>query len=291
MKSRLVPAGVPEPEIEIEESNDGGVDVFFFHSAPAGSTLTMPVLIPLRERILNVQPDHLTIWPINVRPDKDDYLLPKYGTLERIRLTKPARTSYELPESRDDVIALLEGLPDGFSKQFEFGLGLLWENRFICEAIADIPGIDSLVLHGGAAVRTARIDSSLYILGLGRFHELRRELARSASRHQRAARSEKQLLAYQHLLHAADRDAFPRKTKRLQADAIADMTNVGGERTKLSKRYRRSVVKLVNENVEELAKAEPQALLSLKADIERVTLKELIGEFEAKLSKNLTEKH
>ncbi len=276
--------------MELDEADDGSVDVFFCEGTPSatsGSTLRMP----RRERILNVRPEYLTIWPINVRPDKADYLTPKYGTLERIVLTQPIRAPYELPETDEDVIDLLSQLPEGFSKQFQFGLGLHWENRFICESIAEIPGVTVLTIHGGGGSDDAKVDLPFYILGLRRFHCLRKELARIAARHQRAARADKELLTYQQLLHAADQTQYPRKTRKLHGDAIAELTNVSGERPKLSKRDQRAVVKLATENAEELARTEPQALLSLKADIERVTLKELIASFESQLAKNLTEKY
>ncbi len=122
-----------------------------------------------------------------------------------------------------------------------------------------------------------------------RFHELRKGLTSIAARYQRESRADKKLLAYQRLLCAANQAQFPRKTKKLRADAIEEMADVGGERTKLSKRDQRTVVKLVRENAEDLAKTEPQALLSLKADIERITLKELIELFEQMLAKSLPE--
>lgn len=278
LMSRSGGSGEEEPYLELEESLDGGIDVQFCE--PGGERKAL---------ILNVRPDLLTIWPINVRADKPDYLLPKYGPLERITLARPVRGGYEQPESPDDVVDLLAGLPEGFSKQFQFGLGLHWEYRFICEAVASVPGTTILMLHGQGGMHDAKIEPPFFIMGLARYHELRKEIDRAASRHQRAARAEKELLSYQWLLHAADNTAFPRKRKRLSPDAISDMTNLGGEETKLSKRDRRSVVKLLNENAEEIAKEEPEALLSLKADIERVTLGELIAKFEEQMVKGLAE--
>lgn len=277
-----------EPVLELEEAVEGGVDVFFCDGFVDINSASRN---PTRKRILNVQPDYLTIWPINVRPDKADYLLPKYGTLERIVLSQPVREPYKLPKNSEDVVTLLSKLPEGFAKQFEFGLGLHWENRFICEAIASISGISILMVHGGNDSNGAEIAPPFFILGLRRFHELRKGIRRISARYQRGARADKQLIAYQHLLHAADHTKFPQKRKKLRADAINEMTNVGGEQTKLSKRDQTTVVKLVRENAEELAKTEPLALLSLMADIERITLKELIASFESKLNKGLAERH
>ncbi len=278
------------PFLDLEDADDGGIDVFFCEGAPS-TAMTTPHRIPSRERILKVEPDFLTIWPINVRPGKHNHLLPKYGTLERIRISRPVRAPYELPENEEDVVALLDKLPAGFLKQFQFGLGLLWENRFICEAISQIPGVYSLHIHGEEGSNDSKVDPPFYTLGIRRFHELRKELERIAARHRRSSRADKQLLAYQQLLHAADQNTYPRKTRILRSNGIAELTDIGGERTKLSKRDQKAIVKLVNENAEELAKTEPQALLRLKADIERVTLKELIGRFETQLEKNLTEDH
>lgn len=267
-----------EPTIGLEDSPNGGIDVYFRDAIRNESSL-----------ILNVKPDMLSIYPINVRPDKMDYLFPKYGALERIMLPRRVNFEYDLPESPEDVAELLELLPEGFAKQWQFGLGLHWEYRFICEAIAQIPDVTTLIVHGGSGTHDAKIDPPIFTMGLGRYHGLRKEINRAASRHQRAARAEKELLSYQWLLHTADKLAFPRKRKRLSPDSIADMTNISGEETKLSKRDRRSIVKLLNENVNEAAKDDPQALLGLKADIERVTLAELITRFESQMTKNLTE--
>lgn len=279
----------PEPLIELVGAADGGIDAYFVGPPPEASLPHADRQSAGRVRILNVQPELLTIYPINVRPDRADYLLPKYEDVTRIALSRPVKNPYDLPEEPEDVVDLLQGLPEGFGKQYQFGLGLLWEYRFIMETVAQVAGVTILLLHGERGSRDAKIDPPFYILGLQRFHELRKELARIASRYQREARSDKRLLAYNELLHSADRKQFPPKSKKLRSDAIADMTGIGASHTRLSKRDRRAVVTLVNENAEELAKAEPQALLNLKADIERVTLKELIDNFEERLAKSHTE--
>lgn len=276
-----------EPVMELEEAEDESVDVYFVQT-PSRATRTDAGQEPAkRERILTVRPEELTIWPINIRPDKEDYLLPKYGSVTRIILTQPVAGPYELPTTADDVVGLLDGLPEGFAKQFQFGLGLLWEYRFICEAIAEIPGVTTLLVHGGSD--DVRIDLPFYILGLRRFHAVRKRVATITARYQREALADKRLFSHNNLLHAADQERFPQKIKKLRADAIVEMTKVGGEQTKLSRRDRRAVVKLVNENAEELARTEPQALFRLKSDIERVTLKELIATFEEMLTKNHAE--
>jgi len=236
--------------------------------------------------LMTVTPDHVTIYPLNVRDDREDYLTPKYGSLESIMITRPVIEPYRVPATPEDVVDLLEQLPEGFSKDFQFGLGLLWEYRAICETIARLEQVSVLIVAGGSA---AQIDPPFYHLGVRRFHELRRDLNRIARRHQRDALQEKNLSTYTALLHDADSAQFPAKRLRLRKDALADMTHGGRDHAELSKRDQSAVVKMVQDSVSTLAKNKPSALLALKSDIELVTLEQLIERYQAMLEKDLTE--
>src|SRR5690606_34022084 len=92
---------------------------------------------------------------------------------------------YLIPKNTEDVEELLEELPDGFSKNFRFGLGLLWEYRQICEAIASVDGVFGLLIHKG---REATIKLPYFILGELRFHSLRKNVKHLSTRFQREAR-------------------------------------------------------------------------------------------------------
>lgn len=258
--------------------DDGSLDVYFTDVEP---TQFKPD--SLGAKLLNVHPEHLTIWPLNVRPEKDGYLQPKYGSLEYIIVSRKKDIPYQLPENTEDVEALLEGLPDGFAKNFRFGLGLLWEYRQICEAIASIDGIVGLIIHNG---REATIKLPHFILGELRFHSLRRGVNRLTARFQRDARKEKHFAIYHDLLHKAAPNQFPQLKKKLRPDTIAEITDGGIHHAKLSKRDQKAVMRMVQDNVEDLAKTEPKNLFSLKSEIELVTLNLLISKFEEMLDKD-----
>lgn len=275
-----------EPFLELEDAADQeSVNVYFAQVQIAGASAGNI----RRSLLLNIHPERLTIWPINTRADKSDYLLPKYKTLTDIIIARPVIEPYPRPKATDDVNALLEALPEGVAKQFQFGLGLHWENRFICEAIAEIPGVTTLVIHGSAGREDTEIAPPEYMLGIDRFHEMRKQLARIAGRYQREALLDKRLLSYNMLLHGADQRQFPSKNKRLRPNSLSDMTEFGRAETKLSSRDRQAAVRLVSENAGELAKTDTQALLTLKGNIERVSLLELTKSFEGMLSRELTE--
>ena len=273
--------GGPFLVIEAAEPEEEGINVFFTDIPAAERKPDSPIA-----RLLNVCPDRLTIWPLNIREDRDDYLQPKYGTLERIVVARPVIEPYILPETTDDVVGLLEQLPDGFAKDFRFGLGLLWEYRQICETAASLENVSIIIVHKG---NDAKIDSPFFILGIRRFHELRKELNRIASRHQRDARKDKQFHVYQTLLHAADSAQFPALKKSVRPDALTEMTDGGRQHVTLSKRDRRAAVRMVQDNIEALAESEPRSLLALKNDIELITLNQLIERYQEMLGKGLTE--
>lgn len=262
------------------DMGEDGVNVYFTDVPADRRRPDSPV-----ERLLNIHEDRLTIWPLNVRQHSEGYLSPKYGCLERIVITRQVRHPYELPTTTEDVEELLEELPSGFIKDFRFGLGLLWEYRYICETLADL-GIKIFFLHHG---NEAKIDLPFFILGEKRFHRLRRELNSITARHQRDARNDKLFSAYQLLLHDADKGKFPVKTRKLRSDELSDMTHGGRDRTILSKRDQRAAVRLVQDNIDALAGAEPTMLLALKSDIELVTLKQLIERYQEMLQKGLSE--
>ncbi|WP_165190882.1 Shedu immune nuclease family protein [Caulobacter soli] len=274
--------GGPFLLIEPVEAEDGfSVDIFFTDTPPDQRAAPFPA-----ERLLNVKPDILLIFPLNVRTDSEGYLGPKYEGLQAIAVTRRVDTVFPRPENQEDVEGLLELLPNGFAKDFRQGLGLLWEYRAITEAFRGHDQFNRLIIHHG---NDARINPPFFELGINRFHELRREINRISARHQRDSRRDKGQEAYHALLHAADPQRFPRLTKALRADAIADATSGGRDLVSLSKRDRRAAVGLVRSNLQALAQSDTDALLSLKSDIEQVTLQQLIDRFKEMLGKGLPE--
>lgn len=264
-----------------EEDEGKSVDVLFTDTPPAERTGSYPLA-----RLLNVSPDMLRIFPLNVRPDRPDYLQPRYGTLETIAVNRRVDAPYVLPGTTEDVEALLVSLPEGFAKDFRFGLGLLWEYRSICEALGEQGQIGLLVVHQG---EEASFDPPMFVLGIRRFHAMRKEIYRISARYQRDARRDKEHLAYHELFHAADPVRFQRLSKSLRDDTLSDATRGGRDRVVLSKRDRRAAVGLVRTNIETLAETETDALLSLKSEIEQVTLQQLIVRFADMLDKALPE--
>jgi hypothetical protein len=122
------------------------------------------------------------------------------------------------------VDELLSSLPKGFETNWRLGLGLLYEYRLICRSVASIPGVNTLVVHGQSGERDAIIPLPEYVLGIKRFHELRREITRTTTHFRREARLEKQRRVHQILLQSADPARFPPLEKKIKPDSISDLT-------------------------------------------------------------------
>ncbi len=127
-----------------------------------------------------------------------------------------------------------------------------------------------------------------YRLGIKRFEQLRRAIDNIARRYQREALEDKLLVAYTNLLHAVVPADFPLRTKKIRPGAIYELVKIG-DRSNLSRSDRQAAISIITKDKEKIAKTDPEALLALRSEIERVTLGALIQKFEDMLIKDLTE--
>lgn len=109
--------------------------------------------------LATVTEDALRMFPIHIRRDAHDYRTPKYDQLKTITIPLDD-DEWPIPDSPEAFEKLLSTLPAGFSKQFQYGLGLKWEYRYLVNAIERVPGIDELALPRGDQVTiSARVYS------------------------------------------------------------------------------------------------------------------------------------
>lgn len=292
MATFRTPAPSPfDPHLETDEdiTSAGEPCGNVFYVAPTEAAVlagdTSPSAPTDKALIAQITENLFRTYPIHVRRQTPDYLQPKYGTLTTISFAHE-RYGWRLPTEGDDFIGLLEGLPAGCAKQFEYGLGLVWKYRFLAEAIARIEGVTELVLTEGSATQ---LETPLYLLGIKRYDQIRRGLDSIERRNQRETHEHRRLVAYTNLQTEVDPQRFPVRTRTIRPGAIYELVKIGGERTAFSREDRQAAIDLVKAEKEKIAKTDPEELLALKADIEKVTLAALIEKFEDMLSKDLPE--
>lgn len=290
MATRPPPIDPFDPVIEIEHGIINGkscVNAFYVAIGEASYEADDSGPGATHDKVLlaTVTEDALRMFPINVRRGLVDYLKPRYKHLTAITI-ESNNLGWSLPTEPDEFEELLLSLPTGFSKQFQYGLGLKWEYRFFVNAVEEVAGITELVITTGTEITVA---TPTYRLGIKRFEQLRKAIDNIARRYQRDAREDKHLVAYTHLLHAVMPTDFPFRTKNIRPNAIYDLVKIGGEHFNLSRSDRQAAMSIIAKDKEEIVKTDSEALLALRSDIEKLTLGALIQKFEDMLAKDLTE--
>jgi len=247
----------------------------FFSDTPVPSG-TLPGAAPWH-RIMSIQTDRITIWPIQQRSWSIQYGDPLFGDLDRLIVANRTDGPYPLPRDIADLDDCLLLLPDGFYKDWRLGLGIKFEIRSILQTIATVEGVTTVVFHGSKLTPVeGRLDPPLYSLGMYTFDWLRGQIASNARRHQAAARKERRALCHNTLLSQLEPNRFARQRVLLPTNALADLVNSTRGNLTLAKRDQAAAVTIVQSNASSLASAEPQAMMRLKQEIELVTLRELI---------------
>lgn len=264
------------------EAEVHGMSLVFYSDVP------LPDDSPDWHLILEVTPDDLTIYPIYARSGHEKYAKPKYDSIRSIKITRPVYQPYAHPANKEDVDDLLSALPEGFAKDWRYGLGFLYEYRYIAQALASIKGVETIMLHGQEGRNDTLIEGDTYLLGVEQFQQLKKQLDRLTQRHQRETAEDKKLVCYAGLLHKASPENYPAKARRLSPDFLANLVALGSGPTPLSLKDQKQAAALAQQNVPALAKTARRTLYSLKSEIELVTLGQLIEVYRSMLDGNAT---
>lgn len=227
-----------------------------------------------------------TMFPLVSASYRPTFLTPKYDELTTITILADEHEPWWLPESIREFDEMLESLPVGFGRHAKYGLGLKWEYRLIPNAIREIQGITELVIESGNG---ASVQVPKFRLGMDRFSAIKRSIDSITKRSRTQSLRERQLLAYNELLHVADPAQFERRFPKVKPGEIYELVKLGGRAQNRSVGDRLAAATVIRDDAAKIAAEQPAQLLELKSIIEQVTLKELIAKIEDMLSKNLPE--
>jgi hypothetical protein len=248
-----------------------------------------------KRKILDICDENfLVVYPINTVPN-NDFMQPKYAQIESIALVG---FDYGFPETIEEVENILENLPAGFVKDYDYGLGLQKDYRFIIEAIEENIDINHLTISKKEKthVEVPQILLSLnkegisYTLNYDEYDTIRKGIDKITRDCQAEGRIDKTIFAYNALLNISNPLQYPQKFRAYKKDIISNLISTNDmQQADLSAGDQKELVNLVSKNKRNLAKQQPKALMKLHNDIELVTLENLIEKFEEMLSKKLTE--
>lgn len=241
--------------------------------------------VPILE--VDEQKDYVTIFPVNTLATHPDFLKPKYSGIKSITLS-----NFNLggAEAQDDVVGLLEGLPSGFVKDFNYGLGFLKDYKCVADIVGEL-GFEHIVIDAND-VTDKDEDGELLIISFSEFDQIRKHINRITNASQKTARKVKAAVVHNSIcFHLNDEQNYPQKTLDIK-DTYIERSIAKASKIKnmdMSKSEKKELVKTINKNIKQILNEDSETLVKLKSNIELVSLENLIVVFEGMLSKKLSE--
>ena len=271
--------------------------------------------VKLLEWGLTKRTDQLTIFPISTFGRRPNFLKSKYKKIERITLadaTPVLSRSYEengdtveyansitfgptkrierpveeadiavAPTSREQIVSILESLPPAFTKDYDYGLGLAKDYRFIIEAIEDLCDCTEIVISDNHRTE-ADSDQSVFYISTKDFDLIRRFLNNTTNNSQTATRSVKSAETYnffaEKLGQRTKSVSVGRHPLRKRLTALLQR-----KEPELSEKDQEEILGTMVRNVRAFSQTRPHQLASLQRDIDLVNLESLIARFEEML--------
>ena len=182
---------------------------------------------------------------------------------------------------------ILEDLPPGFTKDYDYGLGFAQRYRSIVDAIERLSSCEE-VLVSPECETGINEDGSVFCISVEDFEDIRKQLERTTALSRVAARSVKQAKAYNFFADKVGRPRMPVSVGRhpLRKLFTAAFRNDGEV---LSDREQDEILGVMAKNVRSISDSRPSKLASLQRDIELVKLEGLIAGFVRMLACRLRE--
>ncbi len=278
----------PKGDLIVEEVHSDCVEVYY---VPEKEKLSQSGLDPdnrgnYRVKLLVVdgQNNSVTIYPVNTLGGHMNFLCPKYGKVTCITLSG---FDFLTPYNYEDVLHLLEDFPRGLIKDYDYGLGLSKDYRFIVFAIESLSDCTEVKIAFDVATGIDKDDGDVFNISYRDFEEARKFVDSITRRVQETARSIKGTGVFNLFAVLTGEKEEPvalgkHTVNRLVAQAIYD-----GEH--LTEADQEAILNTLSKNTKEIAEAKPEKLAKLQNEIELVTLEVLIDRYTAMLSQKLKE--
>lgn len=219
----------------------------------------------------------LRIFPITTRERMSENLGPKYSQVTQILL--PADL-----DGTEDLMDVLDNLPDGFSKRYESGLGLV---DYCKPLITLIQQQTSCTMIEFSSSKEPLIDKDRFIMPLELFSKIRSELYRIGDRGRSAIRRVRENYVHNEL---AVTIKIP--SKGLSLGKLPDsqwITKVAEGDEPLNAHEQDVLLSVVAKGAAQIASEQPQKLAQLQRNIEVANLSQLINEYHVALESRLSE--
>lgn len=230
-----------------------------------------------------------SIFPIRTKGRANVFLKPRYKHIGQIVIANsdwiPLKFDEFSPNSQEDIMRLLEGLPSCFVKDFDYGLGLRKDYVPIVEAVERSSSCTKLVIEGNG-VTTLDNENSSFHMSSDDFLGIRKAIDRSW----RENRADIELSHQEVIRHMLAGSLKGGSSPDFAGSSRPAITDSKVRRKRPSAREERNIaLDVVTENTKSIAADHPERLEVLNRDIDNIMLETLIGRFERMLKDSLQE--
>ena len=259
----------------------------------------------------------ISIFPINTVSSGKNFLKPKYRKVRKITLadgkpvlsanvddgnmrgdyarsvtlgpTKPLEHDVDVadiapsPESEEQIIGILESLPPAFTKDYDYGLGLAKQYRFIVEAVEELSESTEIVISKQDET-TVDEAGEVFHINTTDFDAVRKMLNSTTRMGQVAGQSVKSVQTYNFFAEIIGRELIPIKMGRHRLRKFLTRAVLDDE-TNLSEEEQEDVIGIVTRNMKSIRESSPERLVRLQGDLEFANLEGFISRFRSMLEK------
>ncbi|REG50877.1 uncharacterized protein DUF4263 [Paraburkholderia sp. BL6669N2] len=229
---------------------------------------------------------YLRMYPVFSNPHAQRYLTPKHHPFQYVEYRDG--NGHDIPSTADDAIAeVTSRLPWGVFKRPDEGFGFAKELEHVVRTVGRIVNTQALIV---VSEGNSRLADGEVIVSEDDMDALRRAMNRIDRRKRDGISREKSNFVFNHLLVKLDPEHFGR-IGYFPADSTppSAKTSFSRQATKLRRQADAAAVARVRASLPSLAAEAPSVLMQLRAEIEKVTLSEMIDKFDRLLAEDLSE--
>lgn len=259
--------------LNVRTTENGLIEGYFLPAeAPAPGTAAADRLSS-GVRLIEVSPSggHLKIYPTDTRPWSDDFLGPKYSKIKSLVIAADV-------EADADVDDILESLPSGFTKDYEYGLGLTRECEVLINLIEESTNCSVIEF---VSAGDPEVTADKFLISFARFNALRAESKRIKDRGDLGIRRVRETHVHNDLAGALGLKPRQLSLGRLQTSKW--MTKVAAGEKPLSDEERDALLDATTANAAQIVSKAPEKMARLQRDIEVVNLEQLIASYREAL--------
>ena len=278
----------------LEEVFPNCVEVFYVPSVTKLNQSSLNAEKPDDYRVslllINGQDNFLTINPTNLLGGHHDYLKPKHSKIKAITIDGSgivySNFDRTIPTNQEEVVKMLEDLPSGFTKDYDFGLGLAKEYWHIIHAIEELSDCEEIVISNK---EKTKIDEnfSIFMISWNDFENARRGLNSISDLGQIATSTVKETTVYTLFCQRLGRPLKDIKFGRHPVRRL--ITSVAQGTVPIGDKEQEEVLKAITDSAKTLGKEKPEKLAKLQNDIELLSLDLLIKHYEKMMAQSLEE--